>query len=155
MCDHCGCRGVEPIAELMDEHLALLDLEGEVRRQLAVEDRVGAMATVARLTDLLLAHVAREEAGIFAALKEQGDFAGAVAELEGEHRALDVQLDELDPVSPEFARDLTRMLDELVVHIDKEDQGIFPVSVVTLGAPGWATVEAAHEAAPSFLAAPA
>ena len=25
VCEYCGCRGVEPIAELMDEHYALLD----------------------------------------------------------------------------------------------------------------------------------
>lgn len=34
MCEHCGCRGVEPIAELMDEHLALLEIAGGVRRHL-------------------------------------------------------------------------------------------------------------------------
>ena len=46
MCEHCGCRGVEPIAELMDEHFALLDLVGDVRRHLQRGDRMGAMATL-------------------------------------------------------------------------------------------------------------
>jgi len=34
---------------------------------------------------------------------------------------------------------------ELSEHIDKEDLGIFPMAVVTLGAAGWDTVTRAHE----------
>lgn len=153
MCEHCGCRGVEPIAELMDEHFALLDLAGDVRRHLQRGDRVGATATLEQLGAKLLRHVSREERGVFAALKEQGDFCDAVAELEAEHLAFDIQLDELDPDSPTFVTDATSMMDDLVTHIDKENLGVFPVTVVTLGARGWATIEAAHEAEASFLSA--
>lgn len=153
MCEHCGCRGVEPIARLMDEHFALLDLAGDVRRQLQDGDRTGAMGTLGQLGDKLLRHVAGEERGVFAALKEQGDFSDAVEELEAEHLAFDVQLDEIDPASPSFARDVTSMMDDLVTHIEKENLGVFPVAVVSLGARGWATIEAAHEAEASFLAA--
>ena len=39
MCEHCGCRGVEPIAELMDEHFELLEIAGDIRRDLASGDR--------------------------------------------------------------------------------------------------------------------
>jgi hypothetical protein len=46
------------------------------------------------------------------------------------------------------------MMDDLVLHIDKENLGIFPVTVVTLGASGWAIVEAAHDAEASFLTEP-
>ena len=74
MCEHCGCRGVEPIARLMDEHFALLDLAGDVRRSLQDGDRTSAMAALGQLGDKLLRHVAGEERGVFAALKEQGDF---------------------------------------------------------------------------------
>ena len=151
MCEHCGCRGVEPIAELMDEHFALLDLAGDVRRHLQRGDRVGAMATLEELGAKLLRHVSREERGVFAALTEQGDFSDAVAELEAEHLAFDIQLDELDPDSPTFVTDATSMMDDLVTHIDKENLGVFPVTVITLGARGWATIEAAHEAEASFL----
>lgn len=31
MCEYCGCRQVEPIAELMDEHMTLLELAGDLR----------------------------------------------------------------------------------------------------------------------------
>jgi len=34
MCEHCGCREIEPIARLMDEHLEMLELSGQIRRSL-------------------------------------------------------------------------------------------------------------------------
>ena len=153
MCEHCGCRGNEAIAELMDEHFVLMDLADQVRRHLQREDRAGAVTTVEKLGGLLLRHVAREERGVFAALKDQGDFADAVEELEAEHLTFDIQLDELDPESPTFADEVRAMLDDLVTHIDKENLGVFPVAVVTLGARGWAIVDAAREAETSPLPA--
>jgi len=36
-------------------------------------------------------------------------------------------------------------------HIERENLGIFPVSVVTLGTTGWETVRATHERALTFL----
>lgn len=46
---------------------------------------------------------------------------------------------------------MTRLLEDLDVHVEREDLGIFPVSVVTLTATGWATVDKAHTNSPSFL----
>ena len=34
MCDHCGCREVDAIRELMDEHTALVDESYGVRQAL-------------------------------------------------------------------------------------------------------------------------
>ena len=47
MCEHCGCRGIEPIADLMDEHYEILDIAGDVRRLLAADDRHAAAAKLA------------------------------------------------------------------------------------------------------------
>jgi hemerythrin-like domain-containing protein len=144
MCEHCGCRGVEPIAELMDEHLELLDHAGEVRRLLDHDQLDAAWDRMSLLADLLVRHVVREEAGIFTALKEQGDFAASVVELEDEHASFDELLSDLDRGSPTLRADLERLFAELSLHIDKENLGIFPVAVVTLGAEGWDTVARAH-----------
>ena len=46
---------------------------------------------------------------------------------------------------------MTRLLDDLDAHVEREDLGIFPVSVVSLGARGWAIVDEAHTRSPSFL----
>ena len=154
MCEHCGCRGVEPIAELMDEHLALLEIAGDVRRHLTAGDRAACARAVAELGPRLTRHVGREERGVFAALRDQGDFVDAVEELETEHVAFDKALARLDPHAPDFDRAVADLLDELSEHIDKENLGIFPVAVVTLGARGWETVGTAHDAEPSFLADP-
>jgi hemerythrin-like domain-containing protein len=145
MCEHCGCRQVEPIAELMDEHLELLDHAGEVRRMLDRGDLDGAWRRMGDLATLLVAHVDREEAGLFTAMKAQGDFAEAVRELEAEHVSFDELLSDLDRESPTLRDDLETLFAELTVHIDKENLGIFPVAVVTLGAEGWDTVARAHE----------
>ena len=154
MCEHCGCRGVEPIAELMDEHLALLELAGDLRRHLVAGDRAACAAAVAALGHRLTRHVGREERGVFAALRDQGDFADAVEELEAEHVSFDAALAGLDVAAPGFDLRVLALLAELSEHIDKENLGVFPVAVVTLGARGWGMVGAAHEAEPSFLADP-
>ena len=151
MCEHCGCRGVEPIAELMDEHLSLLDLAGDIRRALSNGDRPAALGHLEVLARHLTAHVRREEAGVFTALKNQGDFVEEVDTLEAEHVSFDEAVAALDPSAPGFEDAVARLLGELDDHVERENLGIFPVSVVTLGATGWDTVNAAHQASPSFL----
>jgi hemerythrin-like domain-containing protein len=144
MCEHCGCRGVEPIADLMDEHLELLELAGDVRRHLAQGDRESTREALVALERLLDDHVRREERGVFAAMKAQGDFADAVLDLETEHGSFSGALGTLDPDSPDFGHRVRQLLEELSTHIDKENLGVFPVAVVTLGASGWDTVSRAH-----------
>lgn len=151
MCEYCGCKGVAPIGELMEEHVALLDEAERVRVMLASRDREGALARLSGLVGHLRRHVRREEDGIFAALRAQGDFTEEVEQLEGEHEALDASVAALDPDAPGFDQRLAALFDELAEHIEREDLGVFPVSVVTLGATGWGLVDSAHSRFPSFL----
>ena len=151
MCEHCGCRGVPPIAELMDEHMALMGQAHFVRQELGNGDRAAAMALLTGLVAHLDRHVQREEAGIFRAIRASGEFLDEVDALEGEHRDLASAVAALDPDNPGFAAVVTRLLDDLEAHVEREDLGIFPVSVVTLGATGWAIVDEAHTSSPSFL----
>ena len=62
-----------------------------------------------------------------------------------EHVSFDAQLEALDATAADFHERVQSLLDELSLHIDKENLGIFPVAVVTLGASGWETVGRAHE----------
>ena len=151
MCGHCGCGGVPAIGELREEHLALQEQAHGVRRALGEGDGPTAVARLTRLATHLGRHVAREERGVFTALREQGEFAEEVEALEGEHVALDAAIAALDPRRADFRDAATGLLAELDRHIEREDLGIFPVSVVTLGASGWATVERAHADLPTFL----
>ena len=65
---------------------------------------------------------------------------------------LDEAVATLDPASPGFDGAVHALLSDLEQHIEREDLGIFPVAVVTLGRDGWETVEHAHTRTPSFLA---
>jgi hemerythrin-like domain-containing protein len=151
MCHHCGCRGVEAIRELMDEHTALIDQVYVVRQALESGNPTDAVAGLVNLFSRLERHVQREEAGIFRALRSLGEFRDEVDDLVGEHGHLERAIAALDPGSPDFPAVVEHLLDDLALHIDREDYGIFPVSVVTLGAGGWAMVDRAHAASPSFL----
>ncbi len=151
MCGHCGCQGVAAIGELREEHASLADGAHDVRRALGAGDRAVAAEQLTRLVANLTRHVAREEHGIFTALSEQGDFAEEIEALKGEHLVLDAAVSALDPEAPDFGVRVRGLLDELDAHIEREDLGIFPVSVVTLGAAGWATVNRAHAELPTFL----
>ncbi len=149
MCEYCGCRQVEPIAELMDEHLRLLDLAGDLRRALVAGDTVHGAAVRAQLVELLARHTRREEAGLFTALRAQGDYVEQVDELEGEHDTLDAAAASLDLGDAGALDALDRLVADLGEHIDKEDLGIFPVAVVTLGASGWELVDRARRELPA------
>ncbi|MCY7401554.1 MAG: hemerythrin domain-containing protein [Nocardioides sp.] len=151
MCEYCGCRGVPPIGELMDEHTALVDQAHFVRRDLAAGNPSSAMSRLTGLVVHLDRHVQREEDGIFRAMRTAGEFLDELNELEGEHRTLAAAIAALEPDSADFAAQVTRLLDDLDVHVEREDLGIFPVSVVTLGATGWEIVDQAHTRSPSFL----
>jgi hemerythrin-like domain-containing protein len=151
VCEYCGCRQVKPIAELMDEHTALVDQASFVRHDLGAGDRVSAMARLTGLVAHLHRHVRREEAGIFQAMRDAGEFLDEIDELEGEHREFADTIAALDVDATDFATRVTALLDDLDTHVEREDLGIFPVSVVTLGATGWAIVDEAHTTSPSFL----
>lgn len=149
MCEYCGCRQVEPIAELMDEHMTLLELAGDLRRALLREDAARALGIRDQLADLLARHTGVEEAGVFTALRQQGDYVEQVTELEGEHVSLDRAVADLDLAGPDAVEALDAVVADLGEHIDKENLGIFPVAVVSLGATGWGIVDEAHAAARS------
>ncbi len=151
MCEYCGCRGVAPIAELMDEHAALVDQAHDVRQALGSGEPAAAMSRLTRLVAHLNRHVQREEDGIFRAMRGAGEFVDEVDALEAEHRDFAATIAAIDVDAADFGPVIARLLDDLDQHVEREDLGIFPVSVVTLGATGWAIVDEAHSSSPSFL----
>src|SRR5580765_8991237 len=102
MCDHCGCREVDAIRELMDEHTALVDQTYGVRQALQSGDPAGAMTLLTDLVSRLRRHVQREEDGIFRALRSSGEFVDEVDALECEHGDLAKAIAALDPDAQDF-----------------------------------------------------
>jgi hemerythrin-like domain-containing protein len=135
----------------MDEHTALVDQGYGVRQALGNDDPLVAMTLLTPLISHLQRHVQREEDGILQALRDSGEFLDEVDALETEHDDFEKAIVALDPDARDFQAAVSGLLDDLASHIDREDYGIFPVSVVTLGAAGWTTVDRAHSKAPSFL----
>ena len=151
MCEHCGCRGVEPLAELMDEHYQLQE-EGEaVLRSLRSGDAATVETALRLLATHLDQHVRREESGVFTALRSQGEFVDEVDQLEREHESFGVAITGLDPDAPDFGARVHGLLRDLDEHVERENLGIFPVSVVTLHASGWELVDQARTSYPTFL----
>jgi len=151
VCEYCGCREVPPIGELMDEHSALMEEAHHLREALGHGDRALTASLLAGFVGHLERHVRREEAGVFTALREKGEFLDELSELEDEHRQFDETIGSLDSGASDFADVVIKMLEDLGEHVEREDLGIFPVSVVTLGANGWNVVDQAHVESPSFL----
>jgi hypothetical protein len=143
---------VPAVTELMDEHADLTESASWIRQALDAGDVRSAHQRFTRLKADLERHVRREETGILRALRDSGEFVGEVDGLEAEHRDLAADAAGLDPDSPDYPAMLMRVLADLSEHIEREELGVFPVSIVTLGARGWQTVDEAHSALPSPLA---
>ena len=154
MCDYCGCRTVPLVRELMEEHDAILDDASDVRVALESGDRAAVMAALVPLAGHLAPHVRREELGIFTALRRHGDFVDEVEALEGEHVDLDQRLAALDPGGDDFVTAVHDLLESLAEHIERENLGVFPVSVVSLDAEGWDLVGRVAEEIPTFVTGP-
>jgi hemerythrin-like domain-containing protein len=116
---------------------------------------------VLRLYDDLRPHALVEEQGLFPAMAS--DFPGQIAELEAEHRLIEAPLTEAVraagdgeiPADPSWPGRLTEALTLLREHIFKEQDGVFPAALATLGTPDWEKVDAARLAAAALPAAPA
>lgn len=157
MCEYCGCQALETIDELTREHDEVVRLISHLR----TAHRGGAvprMAEVAReIARVLGPHTRVEEHGLFPALA--ADFPEQIAALEDEHRRVEAVLAEADggvvPTDPGWP---DRLLDAMALlrdHILKEQDGVFPAALATLGTEDWETVEAARSEAGSPLSPPA
>lgn len=135
----------------MDEHYALADDGVRLTEAMRSGDLALAEEVLQRLLAHLETHVRREEDGVFTALRDMGEFTDEIDQLEQEHVDLDAMVAGMSVDDEGFLPALHTFLTELTDHMERENLGIFPVSVVTLGADGWNTVERAREARPTFL----
>ncbi len=148
MCEYCGCQDLPAIAELTREHEHALSL---IREMQAAGDGgdVPALAALARqLAAVLAPHTEVEEQGLFPALA--ADFPEQIAALEEDHRQLGAVLGEAaggTPADPAWPGRLAAALALLRGHIYREQDGVFPAALATLGAADWDRVEAARLAA--------
>jgi len=137
MCFYCGCRDTPLIKQFIAEHEVTLELAvaaAEALRDGAVLRARGRLDVMARQLE---AHWRGEEEGLFAAMRDDPQYAAYLDELVTDHDRLRALLGEADPA---IALDRARLLaafDDLRLHIAKEEDGLFPASLTALSGDQW------------------
>ncbi|MEV4701889.1 hemerythrin domain-containing protein [Actinoplanes sp. NPDC049316] len=143
MCEYCGCQSVTAIEELTREHDEVVGMIAEVRTAHAAGD-VELMADLARrIATVLEPHTAVEEEGLFPLMAD--DFPDHVAALKDEHRRVEAVLGAAAtgiPADSGWPDELIVTLEVLREHILKEQDGVFPAALTTLGGTDWDAVDA-------------
>lgn len=150
MCHYCGCRHVPLIRDYVAEHELVVDLGSRALHAAGLGHLDEATTLVAQMREELLSHWRGEERGVFAVMAEADDlYADYVSPLVDEHRGLAAFLDVVDLTSADDRRRLQREMEDLLEHISREEDGLFPATLVTLSGPAWdRAIEAWHEAHP-------
>jgi hemerythrin-like domain-containing protein len=150
VCDYCGCQALGAIAALTAEHDAVVNLSGEARRAEETGDLELAADRARAIAAVLAPHTVVEETALFPAMAE--DYGDHVEGLLEEHRIIELVLSEsaqVTPIDPTWPDRLKHTLWVLREHILKEEDGVFPAALATLGAREWELIEAARATAES------
>ncbi|MDP9868221.1 MULTISPECIES: hemerythrin domain-containing protein [Streptosporangium] len=136
MCNYCGCRDFPLIGRLSEEHWQIEETAGALRRAIN-ESRYGdALSLLDGLLAQLIPHTATEENGLFAELRAEGSLAEAVDRLCAEHDEIHEVFGTVDRTAPDWAAVL-EAIGKLRRHIDSEEHGLFPASVIMLPISAW------------------
>lgn len=146
MCQYCGCHENTIIGRFADEHVRLINLSGEMLRAINTTDTGRAHDLAVQTRDLLHPHTGAEERGLFAALRrEEEAYGDAIDRLCGEHTTLDGLIDRIIDGEWDLGEEYVHGLRE---HIDREENSLFPASVVSiLDGDVWDQIEADDAAA--------
>lgn len=134
MCSYCGCKDIELIGRYMEEHEELINDLGILRRACEKEDLAEVKAACDHLAAMMRPHFDSEERSLFAVLREDADFSDHVDMLCTEHEDL---WDLFDDVWGGKFDGYKALEDRLRVHMDREDNGLFPAAAVSLDGPSW------------------
>ncbi|MCG7322991.1 MULTISPECIES: hemerythrin domain-containing protein [Arsenicicoccus] len=134
MCSYCGCKDIELIGRYMEEHDQLINELGVLRRACDQQDLAAVQAACQHLAGLMQPHFDSEERSLFAVLREDEDFTEHVDDLCSEHEDLWVLFDAVK--AGDFGG-YKAFEDRLRVHMDREDNGLFPAAAVSLDGPSW------------------
>lgn len=137
MCHYCGCRQIPLIRDYIAEHDRILDHGDRALRAVDEGDLELAAEQVRLMHAELRSHWPGEEDGVFAVLMDEPLYREHIEPLVAEHRELDALLADLDVHESDGQAALREQVEELRVHISKEEDGIFPVTLTELSGPEW------------------
>lgn len=146
MCEYCGCRDIAIIGRLSEEHYGAVNALGAVRRAVESGDPAEVDRATRALSSHLFPHNRCEEAGLFKGLcqPEYCDYFGPTVDgLLDQHRLMREQVTRIRAGEWDVYAELE---DTLRHHIDREENGLFPATAVTLDADTWTMIdELTHE----------
>ena len=135
MCHYCGCREFPLIGQLSAEHEEIAAAAARLRSAMVHGDG-DPRVLLADLLAMLIPHTVREEHGLFAEIRAEGSLAAAVDDLSAEHDELYALLGAIDTTVTNRPAVLAA-LDQLRLHIDNEEYGLFPASAIALPIEMW------------------
>lgn len=139
MCDYCGCREHEAIAQLSIEHETLLEMLTELQRHADNRDSAAARPLLQRLHDVLSPHALREEHGVFAELAHAGVATTYITMFEADHQQIHALLSRTEAAGWEaVALELVQTLRE---HIVREESDLFPAAHQLLVPSQWDAID--------------
>jgi len=147
MCHYCGCRQIPLIRDFIAEHELVLELGERALEQAGHGAFEQAGATVETMRAELRSHWQGEEEGVFALMRTDELYRQHIDPLVDEHRELGALLARLDLGSADDRDLLRHEMTDLRLHISKEEDGIFPVTLVEFSGPEWDAAIAAWERA--------
>lgn len=146
MCDHCGCRELAGIRQLMEEHEWLHERAHYVRAALRRGDETAARSLFAGLVGILDSHAAAEERGLFAAMRRYEEYADHIDTLDAEHAWFHAETEKAATAGDEWRERIASILDVLDEHINKEEYGVFPAALAGLTLAEWEAIAAVPSA---------
>ena len=147
MCDYCGCRAHDAIANLSVEHETLLGMLSELLHHVDTHDAAAARPLLEQLHDALTPHALREEHGVFAELEHAGIDHSYVDMFQHDHDTIHALLAGTDAADWErAARELARTLRD---HIAREESDLFPAAHQLLVPAQWDAVDRLSDPSPS------
>lgn len=135
------------IRDYVAEHERVSNLGGDAVRAMDHGSLDEARSLLATMAIELAAHWRGEENGIFAVMSSEPEYAAYIKPLVAEHRELAQLLAEVDLDDPADRRRVKVAVRELEEHISKEEDGLFPASLIVLGGAEWDAAMAAWAAA--------
>lgn len=149
MCHYCGCRDMLLIRDYIAEHERATNLGGDAVRAIDRGELAQASALLDAMAAELRSHWQGEEAGLFEVLGRDEVFAEHIGPLVREHRELEELLRTVNLSDPADQERVRTAVFELHEHIAKEEDGLFPASLIALGGDEWdASMQAWHAAHP-------
>ena len=138
MCHYCGCRQIRLLRDYIAEHERVTELGDVAVRAIDAGDLDRARRCTDQMAVELASHWAGEENGLFAVMRRaETAYADYIDPLVAEHRDLSLFLAGVDVSDPADQDRLRLEVRELLEHISKEEDGLFPAALTSLSGRDW------------------